>query len=41
MVWVRARSRPPEGDQELCAQGDDDRLAHPLAKAPDPFVEPG
>ena len=31
---------PPEGDQELARQGDEDRLAQPPAKAPDPLVEP-
>src|SRR5580700_8417105 len=30
---------PPQGDEELARQGDDDRLAHPPAKA-DPLVEP-
>src|SRR5712691_296333 len=31
---------PPQGDEELACQGDDGRLAHPSAKAPDPLVEP-
>jgi hypothetical protein len=31
---------PPQGDEELARQRDDDRLAHPPAKAPDSLVEP-
>jgi len=31
---------PPQGDEKLARQGDDDCLAHPPAKAPDPLVEP-
>src|SRR3954467_1672268 len=31
---------PPQGDQELARQGDDDRLAHSPTKALDPLVEP-
>src|SRR5437588_2759577 len=31
---------PPQGDEQLARQGDDSRLAHPPAKAPDPLVEP-
>src|SRR5712691_11880324 len=31
---------PPQGDEELARRGDDGRLAHPPAKAPDPLVEP-
>ena len=31
---------PPQGNEELARQGDDDRLAHPPAKPLDPLVEP-
>ena len=31
---------PPQCDKKLARLGDDDRLAHPPAKAPDPLVEP-
>jgi hypothetical protein len=31
---------PTSGVREPACQGDDDRLAHPPAKAPDPLVEP-
>src|SRR3954452_21450288 len=31
---------PPQSNEELARQGDNDRLAHPPANAPDPLVEP-
>ena len=31
---------PPQGNEELASQGDDDRLAHSPTKALDPLVKP-